>query len=466
MTGRQPTCTMPNLPAPSDPDRVVADPDRAPALFRGRSSTTTPSPRAPHPHRPRAQPPAVTDGRSVRQILLPACFLRRTLTIYRDSPPIHHEIRIRGRHHGTPLARGRLARDRHQRRAASASSWSQTSTASPGRRGPGGPPPWLRTSSASPRAAPATGQARAEGATRRRTHGDHRRAAPRPAADEPINGYQVIQEIAELSNGEWRPSPGSVYPTIQQLQDEGLVETDDERGRRTIRLTDAGVDVGRGQHRRARLGLGALRPHRSAHRPADRPGRRHQERDRPGHQRRLAARHPGLRAAARAALDVLVETRRRLYGILADGTGRCAMSQPDPRLRIADSDRERAMADLAMHYADGRLDHEEYDERLDAIWTARTRADLGCSSTTCHRPQPSRRRAPAAARTRRAEGCRCCRSSPCSSSSASSPGYPSGCWSSRCSGSGCGARSGVSAPVALPRAAPGRADYRRRSHGW
>jgi hypothetical protein len=52
------------------------------------------------------------------------------------------------------------------------------------------------------------------------------------------------------------------------------------------------------------------------------------------------------------------------------------MSVPDPRLRIADSDRERAMADLAMHYADGRLDHEEYDERLDAIWTARTRADL------------------------------------------------------------------------------------------
>lgn len=48
----------------------------------------------------------------------------------------------------------------------------------------------------------------------------------------------------------------------------------------------------------------------------------------------------------------------------------------DPRTRIADSDRERAMADLAGHYADGRLDHEEYDERLDAIWTARTRADL------------------------------------------------------------------------------------------
>lgn len=52
------------------------------------------------------------------------------------------------------------------------------------------------------------------------------------------------------------------------------------------------------------------------------------------------------------------------------------MSQPDPRLRVSDGDRERAMADLAQHYAEGRLEHEEYDERLDAIWTARTRADL------------------------------------------------------------------------------------------
>ena len=57
---------------------------------------------------------------------------------------------------------------------------------------------------------------------------------------EPVNGYQVIQEIAERSGGAWRPSPGSVYPTIQQLEDEGLVEADDERGRRTLRLTAEG----------------------------------------------------------------------------------------------------------------------------------------------------------------------------------------------------------------------------------
>jgi hypothetical protein len=79
------------------------------------------------------------------------------------------------------------------------------------------------------------------------------------------------------------------------------------------------------------------------------------------------------------------------------------MSTPDPRLRIADSDRERAMADLAMHYADGRLDHEEYDERLDAIWTARTRADLAVLFSDLPRPPvayPPAKAAPARSRTR------------------------------------------------------------------
>ena len=55
-----------------------------------------------------------------------------------------------------------------------------------------------------------------------------------------MNGYQLISQIAERSGGVWKPSPGSVYPTIQQLEDEGLVEADDERGRRTLRLTEDG----------------------------------------------------------------------------------------------------------------------------------------------------------------------------------------------------------------------------------
>ena len=76
------------------------------------------------------------------------------------------------------------------------------------------------------------------------------------------------------------------------------------------------------------------------------------------------------------------------------------MSAPDPRLRISDSDRERAMADLAMHYADGRLEHEEYDERLDAIWTARTRADLAVLFSDLPRPRATYPPAPVRAATR------------------------------------------------------------------
>jgi DNA-binding PadR family transcriptional regulator len=58
-------------------------------------------------------------------------------------------------------------------------------------------------------------------------------------SDEPVNGYQVIQQIAERTEGAWKPSPGSVYPTIAQLQDEGLVE-DAPAGRKAIQLTAEG----------------------------------------------------------------------------------------------------------------------------------------------------------------------------------------------------------------------------------
>ena len=57
---------------------------------------------------------------------------------------------------------------------------------------------------------------------------------------EPVNGYQVIQQIAERTDGAWKPSPGSVYPTMAQLQDEGLVE-DAPTGRKAVQLTEAGT---------------------------------------------------------------------------------------------------------------------------------------------------------------------------------------------------------------------------------
>ena len=49
-----------------------------------------------------------------------------------------------------------------------------------------------------------------------------------------MNGYQIIQQIAERSGGAWKPSPGSVYPTVQQLEDEGLVEGTEGEGRRLL----------------------------------------------------------------------------------------------------------------------------------------------------------------------------------------------------------------------------------------
>ncbi len=70
--------------------------------------------------------------------------------------------------------------------------------------------------------------------------GDVRAAVLSLLSEEPRNGYQIIQEIAERSAGIWRPSPGSVYPALQQLEDEGLVLAEESAGRRIYRLTDEG----------------------------------------------------------------------------------------------------------------------------------------------------------------------------------------------------------------------------------
>jgi DNA-binding PadR family transcriptional regulator len=58
--------------------------------------------------------------------------------------------------------------------------------------------------------------------------------------DRPMHGYEMIQEIAERSGGAWKPSPGSVYPTLQLLEDEGLISSASEGGKNLFSLTDAG----------------------------------------------------------------------------------------------------------------------------------------------------------------------------------------------------------------------------------
>ncbi|HEY1365834.1 MAG TPA: PadR family transcriptional regulator [Gaiellaceae bacterium] len=74
----------------------------------------------------------------------------------------------------------------------------------------------------------------------RARRGDIRAAALILLAEEPRNGYQLMQEIEQRSGGIWRPSPGSVYPALSQLEDEGLVRAEERDGRRTYVLTDAG----------------------------------------------------------------------------------------------------------------------------------------------------------------------------------------------------------------------------------
>src|SRR4051794_26126228 len=56
----------------------------------------------------------------------------------------------------------------------------------------------------------------------------------------PKHGYQLMKELQERSGGAYRASAGSVYPTLQQLEDEGMVEAEMQSGRRVYRLTDEG----------------------------------------------------------------------------------------------------------------------------------------------------------------------------------------------------------------------------------
>jgi DNA-binding PadR family transcriptional regulator len=72
------------------------------------------------------------------------------------------------------------------------------------------------------------------------SRGDVRAAILALLREGPRNGYQIMSDIEERSNGAWRPSPGAVYPALSALADEGLISDEKSDGRRTFRLTDAG----------------------------------------------------------------------------------------------------------------------------------------------------------------------------------------------------------------------------------
>lgn len=144
----------------------------------------------------------------------------------------------------------------------------------------------------------------------RARRGDVRTAILRLLAEKPMHGYQIIGELAERSAGTWTPSAGSVYPTLQLLADEGLVTAEPVGGKKVYKLTDAGVDAAEQLAGRpapwdeaADTATGGTGYHQAA-------GRLFQ-----------AVFQVGSTGSVRqmsAAVDVLNDARKRLYGLLAE----------------------------------------------------------------------------------------------------------------------------------------------------
>jgi DNA-binding PadR family transcriptional regulator len=145
----------------------------------------------------------------------------------------------------------------------------------------------------------------------RQGHGTVRRGEVRllilaALALRPMHGYEVIQELEEQSGGRWRPSAGSVYPTLQLLADEGLVTSDEVDGRRTYTLTDEG---------RAAAAAAPPRPDWSAE-TGRRPDLRKPALELVRAALQVAA--VGTPHARREADRILTDARRQLYRLLAD----------------------------------------------------------------------------------------------------------------------------------------------------
>ncbi len=144
----------------------------------------------------------------------------------------------------------------------------------------------------------------------RMNRGDVRAAVLSLLAEKPMHGYQIISEIAERSGGSWKPSAGSVYPTLQLLADEGLISAEEADGRKTYSLTEAG---------RAEAEASADRPT---------PWKTSSGRESGGMgalpkagielaQAAAQVQRTGTPEQVKQAVEALDEARRRLYSILA-----------------------------------------------------------------------------------------------------------------------------------------------------
>ncbi len=146
----------------------------------------------------------------------------------------------------------------------------------------------------------------------RARRGDVRAAILALLSEQPRNGYQIMQELEQRSRGMWRPSPGSVYPALQQLQDEGLIRDEAEGGSRTYHLTDAGREYVKTHPDEVRA------PWEEASEEDEEGGR-----ELLGTLRDMAfaiwqVSHTGSASQRSEARRVLEETRRALYRILAN----------------------------------------------------------------------------------------------------------------------------------------------------
>lgn len=148
-------------------------------------------------------------------------------------------------------------------------------------------------------------------ATPRMSRGDVRAAVLALLAERPMHGYQIIQEIEERSGGSWKPSAGSVYPTLQLLSDEGLISAEEAGGRKTYSLTEAGrADADAGSARSA--------PWKSV----PKEGVRATALPKAGVELAQAAAQvarTGTPEQVQQAVDVIDDARRRLYALLAQG---------------------------------------------------------------------------------------------------------------------------------------------------
>lgn len=131
-------------------------------------------------------------------------------------------------------------------------------------------------------------------------------------AERPMHGYQMLRELADRSGGGWRPSPGSIYPVLQMLEDEGLVRaTEQGDGRRVYELTEAGRGV-------VSAYKGERPPWEEAASRGDGGPREVQQLARSlfGAVRQVT--HTGNPTQIAQARELLAETRRALYRILAE----------------------------------------------------------------------------------------------------------------------------------------------------